>query len=125
MKSLDELRKIKERTLAMKKMQAGKSRVTITIGMATDGIAAGARETMKAVLEFIRTRNLDDVAVTQTGSIGMSAQEPILDVKIQGKPKITYANITADRVPQLMEQHIVNGTPVNEWVVRVEEEPAT
>lgn len=121
MKSLDELKKIKERTLAMKKMQTGQSRVTITIGMATDGIAAGARETMKAVLDFIRTHNLDDVAVTQTGSIGMSAQEPVVDVKIQGKPRVTYAKLTADRVPQFMEQHILKGEPVNEWVVRVEE----
>lgn len=121
MKSLDELRKIKERALELKKMQAGQARVTITIGMATDGIAAGARETMKAVLEFLRTRQLDDVQVTQTGSIGMSAQEPVMDVKIQGRPKVTYGNITADRVSQVLEQHLVQGTPVNEWVVHIEE----
>ncbi|MBD3306740.1 (2Fe-2S) ferredoxin domain-containing protein [candidate division KSB3 bacterium] len=125
MKSLDELRRMKERALEMKKMQSGQARVTITIGMATDGIAAGARETMKAVLEYIRTHQLDDVAVTQTGSLGLSAQEPVVDVNIQGEPKITYGNITADRVPTLMAQHIMQGHPVNEWVVHVAEEHST
>jgi len=87
MKSLEELKKIKERALEMKRIKEGQARVIITIGMATDGIAAGARETMKAIVDFIRERNLDDVLVTQTGYIGTSEHGPVVDVQVKGNRK--------------------------------------
>ncbi|MBD3306739.1 (2Fe-2S) ferredoxin domain-containing protein [candidate division KSB3 bacterium] len=125
MKSLDELRKIKERALEIKKMQEGQARVILTIGMATDGIAAGARETMKAIVEYIRDHELDDVLVTQTGYMGSPEHGPLVDVQIKGQPKVRYGHLKAHRVPRLMEQHVINGDPVHEWVLHVEEPQAS
>ncbi|GAK49399.1 ferredoxin [Candidatus Moduliflexus flocculans] len=125
MKSLDELKKIKERALEMKKMKEGQARVTITVGMATCGIAAGARGTMKAILDYIRQHNMEDVTVTQTGCNGMCEYEPIVDVQIKGSPKVTYGQINPDRVSKMMEQHVVKGEPVNQWALKVEEAQAS
>lgn len=122
MKSLEDLKKIKERALEMKKIKEGQARVIITIGMATDGIAAGARETMKAIVDFIRERNLDDVLVTQTGYIGSPEHGPIVEVQVKGEPKVRYGHLKENLVPRMMEQHVIKGEPVNEWVLKVEEE---
>lgn len=125
MKSLDELKKIKERALEMKKIKTGQARVTITVGMATCGIAAGARNTMKAILDYIRENDVDNVIVTQTGCNGMCEQEPIVDVQLKDSPKVTYGYVSADRIQKLMEQHVMNGKAVDEWVLKVEETPAS
>ena len=125
MKSLDELKKIKERALEMKKIKEGQARVTITVGMATCGIAAGARGTMKAILDFVRQHNLEDVIVTQTGCNGMCEQEPIVDIHIKGAAKVTYGHANADRISRVMDQHVVKGAPVNEWVLKIEEAAAS
>lgn len=125
MKSLDELKKIKERALELKKIKDGQSRVTITVGMATCGIAAGARSTMKAILDYIKDHKLDGIVVTQTGCIGMCEQEPIVDISVKDTPKITYGYVNADRISRLMEQHVMKGNPVNEWVLKVEQVSAS
>jgi (2Fe-2S) ferredoxin len=125
MKSLDELKKIKERALEMKKMKAGQARVTITVGMATCGIAAGARNTMKAIMDYIRENEVENVVVRQTGCNGMCEREPIVDVQLKDNPKITYGYMNADRIQKLMEQHVMKGEPVNEWVLKVEEASAS
>ncbi|GAK56958.1 putative NAD-reducing hydrogenase subunit [Candidatus Vecturithrix granuli] len=122
MKSLEDLKKIKERALEMKKLKEGEARVIITIGMATDGIAAGARETMKAIMNFIRERQLDDVMITQTGYIGTPEHGPIVDVQIKGQPKVRYGHLKEQLVPRMMEQHVLKGEPVNEWTLKIEEE---
>ena len=122
MKSLEDLKKIKERALEMKKMKEGEARVIITIGMATDGIAAGARETMKAIMNFVRERQLDDVMITQTGYIGTPEHGPIVDVQIKGQPKIRYIHLKEQLVSRMMEQHVIKGEPVNEWTLKIEEE---
>lgn len=122
MKSLEDLKKIKERALEMKKLKEGEARVIITIGMATDGIAAGARETMKAIMNFIRERQLDDVMLTQTGYIGTPEHGPIVDVQIKGQPKVRYGHLKEQLVPRMMEQHVIKGEPVNEWTLKIEEE---
>ncbi len=119
MKSLEELRKIKERALEMKKIKEGQARVIITVGMATDGIAAGARETMKAILDYIREHRLEDVLVTQTGYMGTPEHGPIVDVQVKGTPKVRYARIKSQQVPKVMEEHILNGNPVREWALEI------
>ena len=124
MKSLDELKKIKERALELKKMKEGQARVIVTIGMATDGIAAGARETMKAVVDFIREHQLNDVLVTQTGYIGNAEFGPVVEIQVKGQAKVRYGNMKKDLVRRMMEQHVLNGEPVNEWVLKIEEESA-
>ena len=117
MKSLADLKKIKERALELKKMKEQQARVTITVGMATCGIAAGARETMKGILEYIKQHDLQDVLVTQTGCKGMCEHEPIVDVQVADAPVVTYGHVKADKVAHVMEQHVRKGIIVNELVL--------
>ncbi len=89
---------------------------TITVGMGTCGIAAGARETMRAILDELAKREID-AHVTTVGCIGMCVKEPLVDIEQAGQARVTYGNITADKVPELIEQHLVQGKIVNQWVV--------
>ncbi len=89
---------------------------TITVGMGTCGIAAGARETMRAILEELAKREID-AHVTTVGCIGMCVKEPLVDIEQAGQARVTYGNITADKVPELIEQHLVQGKIVNQWVI--------
>ncbi len=88
----------------------------ITVGMGTCGIAAGARDTMQAILEELDKRDIT-AHVQTVGCIGMCSREPLVDIEQAGKPRISYGNITRDRVPQLIEEHLIKGQVVEEWVV--------
>jgi len=88
----------------------------ITVGMGTCGIAAGARETMQALLKELEKRKIE-AHVTTVGCIGMCASEPLVDIEQAGSDRITYGCVKPDRVPRIIEEHLVNGRPVNEWVV--------
>lgn len=114
-KSLDELRKLREQvqdTISSR----NETGTTIIVGMGTCGIAAGARETMQAILSELKARDIE-AHVTTVGCIGMCAREPLVDIEQAGKPRITYGNITAAMVPRLIEEHLKKGNIVNEWVV--------
>jgi len=89
---------------------------TIIVGMGTCGIAAGARETMQAILDELQTQEIE-AHVKTVGCIGMCAREPLVDVEQAGNPRITYGNITADRIPRLIEEHLKKGHIVEEWIV--------
>ena len=90
--------------------------------MATCGIAAGARPVMLAFMDEIQKRNLQNVTVSQTGCIGMCRLEPMVDVIVPGKDKVTYVNLTADMVPRIVTEHIVNGNPVMEHTIGAAED---
>ncbi|MBP6211317.1 MAG: (2Fe-2S) ferredoxin domain-containing protein, partial [Anaerolineales bacterium] len=83
----------------------------------TCGIAAGARDTMKSVLNYIEAQNLSGVTVTQTGCIGKCEQEPIMQVIIGDSAKVTYGNVNAEVAAQIMKQHVQNGTPVKDYIL--------
>jgi len=89
---------------------------TITVGMGTCGIAAGAREVMHAVLAELDRRGIN-AHVTTVGCIGMCSKEPLVDIQQGNEPRVTYGNITPDMVPRLIEEHLVHGSVVEEWVV--------
>ena len=89
----------------------------IVVGMATCGIAAGARPVMNAFTEEIARRSLKGVTVSQTGCIGMCQYEPIVEIVQPGKDKVTYVKMTADKVAKVVNDHIVNGNPVAEYTV--------
>ena len=99
------------------KLRDGKVRIKIVVGMGTSGIAMGAREVMKTFLEEISNRNLTDVIVTQTGEKGLSSMEPLVDVIEEGKPKVTYGNMTPEKARRVVAEHIVNGRVVSDYVV--------
>ncbi len=118
-KSLDELKRVREEALQKKQMKAAAGNIQVIVAMGTCGIAAGARDTMKSVLSFIETNNLSGVTVTQTGCIGMCEQEPILQVVIGETPKVVYGKVNAEVVEQIMKQHVQNGMPVKDYVLPI------
>lgn len=118
-KSLEELKRVREEALQKKQMKAAAGNVQVIVAMGTCGIAAGARDTMKTVLNFIETNNLSGVSVTQTGCIGMCEQEPILQVVIGENPKVTYSKVNPEVAEQIMKQHVQNGTPVKDYVLPI------
>ena len=118
MKSLDELRKIKERALERRKMAGEGARARIVVAMGTTGIAAGARDTMTAILSELEKKEITDVIVTQTGGSGMGTYEPVVQVQVGDGESVTYGNIDAARVPALIEKHVLGGEPVAEWIVK-------
>ena len=119
LKSLDDLKTIREQ--AQKDIQVRlQTGTTITIGMGTCGIAAGARETMRTILEELQKRQIDAHVMT-VGCIGLCASEPLVDIEQAGTTRISYGNVSAGRVPRLIEEHLINNRVVKEWVVgRVE-----
>lgn len=118
-KSLEELKRVREEALAKKQMKAAPGNVQVIVAMGTCGIAAGARDTMKSVLNFIETQNLSGVTVTQTGCIGMCEQEPILQVIFGDQAKVTYGKVNAEVAAQIMRQHVQGGTPLKDHVLPI------
>ena len=117
MKSLEELAKIRDEARKMTELREGAQQIKVTVGMGTCGIAAGARETMKAILDEVGKRNLTNVAVTQTGCIGLCEQEPIVEVTLPGQPQVTYGKVSVDRARQIVFKHLINGAIIGEWVI--------
>ncbi|HOV48497.1 MAG TPA: (2Fe-2S) ferredoxin domain-containing protein [Anaerolineae bacterium] len=118
MKSLEELQKIKERALERRRLSAEGMRARVVVAMGTCGIAAGARDTMTAILNELEQQQITDVAVTQTGCIGLCEFEPIVQVQLGEGEMVTYGKLTADRVPTLIARHVVGGEPIDDWTVK-------
>ena len=117
MKSLADLQAIRAKTLENINMRKDENAARVVIGMATCGIAAGARPVMLAFMDEIQKRNLQHVTVSQTGCIGMCRYEPMLDVILPGQDKVTYIHVTPEMVPRIITEHIVNGRPVEEYTI--------
>jgi (2Fe-2S) ferredoxin len=120
MKSLEDLRKIKEQALESMKVRENSSSCKVVVAMGTCGIAAGAREVMAAILDELEKRGLTDVVVTQTGCKGLCEQEPMLDVCKPGQPTITYGYVTPEKARTIVAQHLVNDSIVGDWVVKTQ-----
>lgn len=118
MKSLEELAALRERMKNNVAMRQDNSTATrVVVGMATCGIAAGARPVLTAFVEEVNRRGLKDVVVTQAGCIGMCKLEPIVEVFQPGKEKVTYVKMTPEKVSRIVTEHLVNGIPVTEYTV--------
>jgi NADP-reducing hydrogenase subunit HndB len=115
LKSLEDLQKIREQAQRDLKVRT-ETGTKIIVGMGTCGIAAGARETMHAILAEVQNQNID-VNVTTVGCIGMCSKEPLVDIEQAGKPRITYCNVHPDMVPRLIEEHLLKGQVVEEWAM--------
>ena len=116
-KSLEELRRIKEEALKKREATQTTGRVQITVPMGTCGIAAGARQTMKAILEMIETEDLGDVVVRQTGDSGLDEWEPIIKVAVGGQPEVTYGKVSAEKAKRIMREHVMEEKVVAEFVI--------
>lgn len=122
MKSLAELEAIREQMLGKVNLRTEDGEgIRVVVGMATCGIAAGARPVMSAFMEEIAKRNLTNVTVSQTGCIGMCRLEPIVEVIQPGKEKVTYVKMTAEKAARVAAEHLVNGKVVAEYTVGANE----
>ena len=124
MKSMAELEAIRQRTLQrinLRKEDENEN-IRVVVGMATCGIAAGARPVMMAFMDEINKRSLSQVTVSQTGCIGMCRLEPMVDVYLPGKEKVTYVHMTPEKVGRVVAEHIVNGRPVTEYTIGAAED---
>ena len=118
MKSLAELMAIKERMKSKVSIREGATETRVVVGMATCGIAAGARPVLNAIVEAVNSEALtESVTVTQTGCIGLCQYEPIVEVYEPGKEKITYVKMTADKAKEVVEKHLKGGKVVTEYTV--------
>ncbi len=121
MKSLEELKELRKK--AQKDLEARKTenKPKIIVGMGTCGIAAGARKILKVIMKEVNKRDLD-VTITQTGCIGMCEKEPLVDIKMPGKERITYGNLSPEDASKIVVEHVVNGNIVEDLVVAKMEE---
>lgn len=116
MKSLAELQAIRDK--AIKQVSLRKERkdgIRIVVGMATCGIAAGARTVLSAFLQEIDKKDVENVIVTQEGCMGMCRLEPTVEVYVPGKEKVTYVKMTAEKAEKVVAEHIIGGNPVVEY----------
>ena len=118
MKSLEELLAIRDKAkAAMTDREGTGDGIRVVVGMATCGIAAGPRPVLNAFVDEVAKRNLKNVTVAQTGCIGMCQYEPIVEVFEPGKEKVTYVQVSPEKVAEIVASHIVNGNPVVEYTV--------
>ena len=118
MKSLAELAAIREKMKDKVAIREGNNGIRIVVGMATCGIAAGARPVLNTFVEEIAKEDLTDKAtVSQTGCIGICQYEPVVEVYEQGKEKISYVKITPDKAKRIVAEHIKGGNVVTEYTI--------
>lgn len=117
-KSLDDLKKIREEALKKQQLKETSGKTEVIVGMGTVGIAAGARETLKAIMDMIERENLSDILVRQTGNIGLDSFEPIVQVAVPGEDKVTYGKVNPEMARRIMEEHVINGNVVVEYQIK-------
>ena len=118
MKTLAELQAIREKMQSQVNLRAEDHNHTrVVVGMATCGIAAGARPVLQRLTEEVAKRGLKNVTVAQTGCIGICQYEPVVEVFENGKEKVTYVKMTEDKIAQVVAEHLVNGNPIVEYTI--------
>lgn len=117
LKSLEDLKKLREEALEKRRVKNATGEVQIVVGMGTVGIASGARETLKAILDTIENENLSGVIVRQTGNIGLDSYEPIVQVTVGENPRVTYGKVTPDAARRIMKEHVVGGQVVKDFAI--------
>ena len=118
MKSLAELQAIKDKMKSKVIIREGSGEVRVVVGMATCGIAAGARPVLNAFVEAVNSENLSDkVTVSQTGCIGICQYEPVVEIYEPGKEKTTYVKMTVEKVKTVVEKHLKGGKVVDEFTI--------
>lgn len=118
-KNLEELNKLRENAIEKRKAKATLGNAQVIVGMGTCGIAVGARDTLKAILNKIETEDLPNIVVTQTGCIGLCGREPIVQVIVGEGPKITYGKVNPSVAKRILDEHVLRGKVVQEYVIEV------
>ena len=116
-KSLDDLKKIREEALKKQQLKETSGKTEVIVGMGTVGIAAGARETLKAILDLIEHEDLSDIIVRQTGNIGLDSFEPIVQVVKPGEEKVTYGKVNPEMARRIIKEHVLKDEIVKEYQI--------
>lgn len=118
MKSLAELAAIREKMQNKVVIREGSASTRVVVGMATCGIAAGARPVLNAFVDGVNAAGLtDNVTVSQTGCIGICQYEPVVEVYEDGKDKVTYVKLDAEKAAEIVEKHLKGGKVVTEYTI--------
>lgn len=118
MKSLEELKAIRDKMQNQVGLRAeNDSQTRVVVGMATCGIASGARPVLTALSNAVQEKNINNVAVTQTGCIGLCQYEPIVEVMEPDKDKVTYVKMTPEKALEVVEQHLIGGNVVVKYTL--------
>lgn len=122
MKSLAELAALREKAKAEVNLRNNsEDKIRVVVGMATCGIAAGARPVLAAFVEEADKRQLKNVMITQTGCIGICKLEPVVEVYVPGQEKVTYVKMTAEKAVKVVTDHLINGQVVTEYTIGTEQ----
>lgn len=122
MKSLAQLEEIRKKTLEQLNVRKNQNGTRVVVGMATCGIAAGARPVLMSFLEEIKKRNLSNITVSQTGCIGVCRLEPIVEVYDGSGEKVTYVKMTPEKAAQVVVEHLVNGRVCMDYTIGAAED---
>jgi NADP-reducing hydrogenase subunit HndB len=117
MKSLEELRKIRDEAIKNIEMRNPDKDIRVVVGMATCGISAGARPVLSTFVDEVAKRNLKNVQVVQTGCIGMCTYEPIVEIYSPDKEKVTYIHVDSEKAKRIVAEHLANGRVVREYTI--------
>ncbi|MGB9521897.1 MAG: (2Fe-2S) ferredoxin domain-containing protein [Anaerolineales bacterium] len=117
LKSVQELQEFQNR-VKLDLEHVKNENVIITVGTGTCGLAAGAGETLEQIQIELEKRNISAI-INRVGCIGICVREPLVDVQLPGAPRVTYANVKPPMVARIIEEHVVNGSPVKEWVLGI------
>jgi (2Fe-2S) ferredoxin len=118
-KSLEDLKRAREEALKKRDLKASSGTVQVVVGMGTCGIAAGARDTMKSILDTIEKETMNGIIVTQTGCIGLCEKEPIVMVTVGESPKVTYGKVSPEIAQNIVTEHVGQGQIVKDHVINL------
>ena len=117
-KSLEELMKLKEKAVKEIQMRDSDKKGKIVVAMGTCGIAAGAKETLQAIVEELSKKQINDVAVVQSGCMGLCDVEPTVEVILEGQEPIVYGHVDPSQAKRIIQQHLVEGRVVSDLMVK-------
>lgn len=118
-KSLEELKQIRDKYKdTLQNRETEDNNIKILVGMATCGIAAGARNTINAIVEEVKNQNMTNVTVVQTGCMGFCYAEPTVEVQMPGKDSVLYGKVDENKAREIVNRHVKNGEVIKEWVLK-------
>lgn len=117
-KSIDDLKRLREEAQRVRDLKVNEGKTEIVISMGTVGIAAGARDTLKAILNFIETHNLQSIIVKQAGNLGVEGQDPLVQITLPGSEKVLYGKVHPSFVDRLMQEHVCGGKPIADRIFK-------
>lgn len=115
--TLDDLRRLRdEQKKAMSRRDAEGKRAEVVIGMGTCGIAAGAKAVFDAFLDEMDKAGVTDVAIKQTGCMGLCFSEPTVEVLCSGMPHVVYGNVDEKTARRIVREHLVGRALVSDHI---------